>query len=57
MTTGQIISGSHPYSLLMRRVWFNYNQVFNMFDFIFSNPRQDWDEFRYCYSRPVSIIF
>ena len=35
---GWIISGSCPTSLLMGRVWFNCNQVFSGFGFIFSNP-------------------
>ena len=57
MTTGRIISGSFPVSLLMRRVWFNCNRVFSGFEFIFSNPRLVRDRFRYCYSRPALIIF
>ena len=28
---GRIISSSHPTPLLMGRVWFNYNRVFNGF--------------------------
>ena len=57
MTTRQVISGSRPTSLLMRRVGFNCNKVFNRFEFIFSNPIWVQDGFRYCYSRPASIIF
>ena len=30
---------SRPASLLMAQVWFNFNQVFNGFGFIFSNPK------------------
>ena len=45
------------FSFLMGRVWFNYNMVFSRFEFIFSNPRRVRDGFRYCYSRPASIIF
>ena len=40
MTTGRIILGSRPVSLLMAQVWFNFNWVFNGFEFIFSNPKQ-----------------
>ena len=40
MTTGQIISGFRPASLLMTQVWFNFNRVFNGFEFIFSNPKR-----------------
>ena len=36
---GRIISGSYPAPPLMGRVLFNYNRVFNGFEFIFSNPR------------------
>ena len=38
MATGQIILDSHPASFLMARVSFNFNPVFNKFEFIFSNP-------------------
>ena len=57
MTTGQIIWGSRPASLLMRRIWFNCNRVFNRFEFIFSIPRRVRDRFRYCYSHPVIIFY
>ena len=40
MATGRIISGSRPASLLMTQVWFNFNQVFNGYEFIFSNPKR-----------------
>ena len=40
MTTGRIISSSHPASLLMAQVWINFNRVFNGFEFIFSNPKR-----------------
>ena len=53
MLIRQIISGSRSASLLMRRVWFNCNRVFNRFEFIFSNPRRVRDGFRYCYSCPA----
>ena len=38
MTTRQIILGSRPASFLMVRIQFNFNRVFNRFEFIFSNP-------------------
>ena len=57
MTTGMIISGSRPTSLLMGRVWFNCNRVFNGFEFIFSNPIRDRGGFRYCYSRSAQLYF
>ena len=53
MTMRQIISGSRPAPFLMGRVWFNYNRVFNMFWFIFSNPIWVRDGFMYCYSHPA----
>ena len=56
MITRRIISGSHPVSLLIERVWFNCNGVFSGFEFIFSNPIQVQDGFRYCYSRSAPII-
>ena len=37
MTTEQIILCSCPVSLLMIHVQFNFNRVFNEFEFIFSN--------------------
>ena len=37
MTTRRIISGSRPASLLIGRILFNYNRIFNGFEFIFSN--------------------
>ena len=37
MTTEQIILGFCPASLLMKHVSFNFNRVFNEFEFIFSN--------------------
>ena len=40
MTMRQIISGFRPASLLMTQVWFNFNWVFNEFEFIFSNPKR-----------------
>ena len=40
MTTGRIILGSRPVSLLMAHVWFNFNRGFNGFWFIFSNPKR-----------------
>ena len=40
MTTGRIISSFHPASLLMAYVWFNFNRVFKVFGFIFSNPKR-----------------
>ena len=40
MTTRRIISGSRPASLLIAQVWFNFNRVFNGFEFIFSNPKR-----------------
>ena len=40
MTTRQIISGSRPVSLLMEKVRFNFNQVFNGYEFIFLNPKR-----------------
>ena len=40
MTTRQIISGSRPVSLLMAKVRFNFNQVFNGYEFIFLNPKR-----------------
>ena len=40
MTTRQIISGSCPVSLLMAKVRFNFNQVFNGYEFIFLNPKR-----------------
>ena len=48
MITGRIISDSRPASLLMGRVWFNCNRVFNRFEFIFSNLRRVRDGFIYC---------
>ena len=57
MITGRIISGSYPTSLLMEWVWFNCNGVFSGFEFIFSNPMQVQDGFRYCYSRSTPIIY
>ena len=57
MTMGRIISGSRPALFLIRRVWFNCNQVFSRFEFIFSNLRRVQDEFMYCYFRPAPIIF
>ena len=50
MTIGRIISGSHLTPFLMER-------VFSGFEFIFLNPRQVQGGFKYCYSRPASIIF
>ena len=38
MATGQILLDSRPASFLMARVQFNFNRVFNRFEFIFSNP-------------------
>ena len=52
----RIISGSRPASFLMGRVWFNCNQVFSRFWFIFSNPSRVQDKFSYCYSRPDYIF-
>ena len=40
MTIGQIISGFRPVSLLMTQVWFNFNQVFNGYRFMFSNSKR-----------------
>ena len=40
MITRQIISGSRPVSLLMAKVRFNFNQVFNGYEFIFLNPKR-----------------
>ena len=40
MTTRRIISGSCLISLLITQVWFNFNRVFNGFEFIFSNPKR-----------------
>ena len=40
MTTKRIISGSRPVSLLMAKVRFNFNQVFNGYEFIFLNPKR-----------------
>ena len=40
MTTRRIFLGSRPASLLMAQVWFNFNQVFNEYEFIFSNPKR-----------------
>ena len=57
MITRRIISGSHPTSLLMERVWFNCNRVFSRFEFILSNLIQVQNGFRFCYSRSASIIF
>ena len=37
MTTRQIILDSRPASFLMAQVKFNFNRVFNRFEFIFSN--------------------
>ena len=56
MSTERIISGSRSASLLMRRVWFNYNRVFNRFEFIFSNPKRIRDRFSNCYSSPDYIL-
>ena len=47
MIMRQIISVSYPVSLLMGRVWFNYNRVFNEFEYIFSNPRRVQGGFTY----------
>ena len=57
MITERIILGFRPILLLIRRVWFNYNRVFNEFGFIFLNARRVRDRFRYCNSNPASIIF
>ena len=57
MTTGLIISGFRPVLLLMGRAWFNCNRVFNRFEFIFSNSRRVWDEFKNYYSCLVPIVF
>ena len=57
MITEWIILGFRPISLLIRRVWFNYNRVFNEFEFIFLNARRVRDRLRYCNSNPASIIF
>ena len=46
MTTRRIISGSRLISLLMAHVWFNFNRIFNGFEFILSIR----NVFRYCYS-------
>ena len=40
MTTGRIISDTHPSLLLMVQIWFNFNRIFNGFEFIFSNPKR-----------------
>ena len=40
MTMGRIILSSRPNPFLMGLVWFNYNRVFNIFEFIFSNPKR-----------------
>ena len=40
MTIGRIISGSRSASFLMAQVWFNFNRVFNGFEFIFSNLKR-----------------
>ena len=40
MAMGRIILGSLPASLLMTQAYFNFNQVYNWFGFIFSNPRR-----------------
>ena len=40
MTIERIISGSRPASFLMTQVWFNFNRVFNGFEFIFSNLKR-----------------
>ena len=40
MAVGWIILSSRPISLLMRRIWFNCNRVFNKFEFILLNSRR-----------------
>ena len=40
MAMRRIILGSRPASLLMTQVWFHFNQVFNGYGFIFSNPKR-----------------
>ena len=57
MTTERIILGSHLIPLLMGRILFNCNRVFNGFEFIFLNPRRVWGGFMYSYSRSALIIF
>ena len=57
MTMRWIILGYRLTSFLMGHVWFNYNKVFNGFEFIFLNPRRVRGGFRYCYSDHVLIIF
>ena len=40
MTKERIILGSRPASFLMAQVWFNFNQVFNGYEFIFLNLKR-----------------
>ena len=40
MSMGRIIFCFRPASLLMAQVWFNFNQIFNGYEFIFSNPKR-----------------
>ena len=54
---GRIILDSRLALLLMGQILFSCSWVFSGFKFIFSNPKQIRGEFRYCYSRPVLIIF
>ena len=57
MTTRWIISGFRFVPFLMGRIWFNCNQVFSNFWFIFSNLRRVWDGYMYCYSHPTLFYF
>ena len=53
MAIGHVILDSR---LAPPLVWFNYNRVFNNFEFIFSNPIWVQGGFGYCYSHPDYIL-
>ena len=56
MATGWVILGSRLAPPLIGRVWFNYNQVFNRFGFIFSNQIRVQGESGYYYSHLDYIL-